>query len=77
MHRTAFATKPRSEPLEDAVALHKNPPKPIGVFAVVRAVLLVFIERDRVFNLVRHVVDLDRQFQIIQRLHDSLIELRD
>src|SRR5262249_1818484 len=60
MYRAAFATKARSELLEHAIALHQNPPESIGVFPIVRPVLFIFIERNRVLNLVRYHVDLDR-----------------
>src|SRR4030095_2957455 len=71
MHRTTFATKPRSELLEYAVALHQNAPEPISVFAVVGAVLFIFIKGDRVFHLVRKFVDGNRQKQLIESLHHS------
>src|ERR1700757_562945 len=77
MYRAAFAAKTRAELLEYAIALNENPPEPVGIFGIVRVMLLVAIEGDWILNLVRQHVDLNRQFQIIQRLHDSLIELRD
>src|SRR5262249_33259187 len=35
MHRTAFATKPRSKFLKHPIDLHQNPPESIGVFLIV------------------------------------------
>ena len=66
MHRTAFAAKTRPELLEDAVALNKDAPEAIGILAVVRTVFFIFIKRDRVFDLVRHLVDGHRQTQFVE-----------
>jgi hypothetical protein len=75
MHGTAFSTKPRSELLEYAIALHQNPPESIGAFPIVRAVLLIFIERYRVFNLVRHLVNRHRQMKLVQSLHHGPVKI--
>src|SRR5215469_17903293 len=75
MHWAAFTTETRAKFLENAIALHEHAPEPGCMFAVVRPVFFILIKRDRILNLVRRHVDLDRQLQIIQRLHDSLIEL--
>src|SRR5882757_1612374 len=64
MHRTAFATETRAKLLKYAVALHQNVPEPVGIFAIVRAVLFVLIKRDRIFDLVRGGVDGHRQFHL-------------
>ena len=56
MHRTAFAAKTRPEFLEHAIALHQHAPESIRVFAVIGTVFFVPIERDRVLNLVRHLL---------------------
>src|SRR5262249_44648704 len=66
MHGTAFATETRAKFLKHAIALHKDLPEPVGVLAIVRAVLFILIKRDRIFDLVRHHADLNWQFQIIQ-----------
>src|SRR5262245_4651841 len=76
MHRTAFSTKARSELLEHAIALDQNAPESIGVFPVVRAVLLVFIERNRILNLVRHFVNPYRQMKLVESLHHGTVKIR-
>src|SRR5215469_1818707 len=75
VHRTAFAAKARSKLLKHAIALDEDTPKPICVFAVVRAMLFILIEGDRVFDLVRHGVDGHRQLKIAQCLHYRPIKL--
>src|ERR671919_276064 len=75
MHRTALATKARSELLEHPIALHQNAPESIGVFPIVRAVLVVFIERDRVLNLVRQLVNRYRQVKFVESLHHSPVKI--
>src|SRR4029078_5266061 len=75
MHRAAFATKTRSELLEHPIALHQNTPESISVFAIVRAVLFVFIERNRILNLVRHLVNRYRQTKLIESLHHCLVKV--
>ena len=77
MHRTALAAEARSELLKHAIALHEDPPKPIGVLAVIRAVSFVLLERHRVLDFVRHRADGDGQLEISQCLHHRLVKLRD
>src|SRR6266403_962342 len=57
MDRTAFPAEARSKFFEDAVGLDQNAPESIGIFRVVRAMLLVAIERNRIRNLVCQFVD--------------------
>src|SRR5580704_1868463 len=64
MHRTAFPAETRAKLLKHAIALHEHAPEPVGIFAVIRAVLFVLIKRDRILNLVRHYVDSHRQFHL-------------
>src|SRR5215469_16903110 len=75
MRGAAFATKPRAELLEHAIALPQNAPESIGVFPIVRAVLFVFIERDRILNLVRELVDAHRQMKLFQSLHHIPVKI--
>src|ERR1700719_1152733 len=70
MDRTAFPAEPRSKFLKHAVDLDENAPKSVRIFRIIRAMLLILIERNRIRDLVRQGVDLDRQFQIVQRGHD-------
>ena len=76
MDRTAFPAEARSKFFEDAVGLDQNAPESIGIFRVVRAMLLVAIERNRIRNLVRQYVDLDGEIEFVQRAHDRLVEIR-
>src|SRR5882724_13533701 len=76
MDRTAFPAEARSKFFEDAVGLDQNTPESIGIFRVVRAMLLVAIERNRIRNLVRQYVDLDGEIELVQRGHDRLVEIR-
>ena len=75
MHRTAFAAKTRPELLEDAIALHKDAPEAIGKLTVVRTVFFIFIERDWVFDLVRHLVDGHRQTQFVEGLRHGPVKI--
>src|SRR4029077_9138518 len=42
-HRTAFAAETRAKVLKHAIALHEHAPNPVGIFAIIRAVLLILI----------------------------------
>ena len=75
MHRTAFAAKARSEFLEHAIALYQNAPESIGIFLIVRAMLFIFIERDRILNLVRYLVNCDRQMKLVESPHQSPVKI--
>src|ERR1051325_196829 len=75
MHWTTFPAKLRSKLLEQAVALHQNAPESIGVFPIVRAVLLIFIKRNRVCNLVRHFANRHRKIKFIEGLHHRPIKI--
>src|SRR5512132_7860 len=75
MHRAAFAAETRAKVLKHAIALHEYAPEPVGIFAIIRAVLLILIKRDRIFDLVRHGVDSHRQLKIAQCLHHRPIKL--
>ena len=76
MHRTAFAAETRAKLLKYAIALHQNAPEPVGILAIVGAVLFILIERDRIFDLVRHGVDSHRQIRARQRLHHCPVKFR-
>src|SRR5262249_16894110 len=73
---TALATKTRTELLKHEVALDKNAPKSIGIFAVVSAMLLIFVEGDRILDLVRHFVDRYRQMKLVETLHHGPVKIR-
>src|SRR5947208_4001654 len=75
MHGTAFATETRPEFLQHTIALNKDAPEPIGIFAIVRAMLFILIERDRILNFVRRSVDGYWQLQFVQRRHDRLVKI--
>src|SRR5581483_5941166 len=44
MDRTAFAAETRPEFLKYAIALHEHVPEPVGIFAIIRAMLFILIE---------------------------------
>ena len=75
MHRAAFAAKTRAELLEYAVALNKDAPEAIGKLTVVRTVFFIFIERDWVFDLVRHLVDGHRKTQFVEALRHRSVKI--
>src|SRR4051812_9281706 len=74
MDRAAFAAELGSELFEDAIALQEDAPKAIRVFGIVRRIGLVLLEGDRGIDLVWCRVDLYRNFEDFQRLHDFPIE---
>src|SRR5437762_8959186 len=76
MHGTAFATKSRAELLEHAIALRQNAPESIGLFAVVRAMLFIFIERNRICYFIRQLVDRHREVELVEILHHGAIKVR-
>ena len=77
MHRAAFADEPGPEGLQDAVGLHENAPEPEGVFAVIRSVHFVAVERNRVGHLVRLGADVHLKVEAGHLLHDPRVERRD
>ncbi len=77
MHRTALPAETRAELLEYTIALHEHAPEPVGIFAIIRAVLLILIKRDRIFDLVRQAVDLHGQLEFLERIHPLAIKSRD
>jgi hypothetical protein len=74
MDRTAFSAETGPKFLENAVGLKKHAPKPVRVRGIVTPMLLVAIERHRIFNLVWHHIDLHRQLQRVQRFHHRRIK---
>src|SRR5947199_9906379 len=76
MDRTAFPAQARSKFFEDAVSLDQNAPESTGIFRVVRAMLLVAIELNRIRNLVRQYVDRDGEVELVQGAHDGLVIVR-
>src|SRR5207302_6366618 len=70
MDRAAFAAKPGAKFLKHAVGLNQKAPESIPKFRIVRAMLFVALERNRIWDFVRHGVNFDRQFELIQRGHD-------
>src|ERR1700752_4290581 len=77
VYRATFAAEARPEFLKHTIALDENAPEPICVLAVIRMVLFILLERDRVLDLVRHRVDGDGQLEISQCLHHCLVKFRD
>ena len=77
MHRAAFAAKPRAKFFEDTIGLNKCAPEPVRVFRIVRPMHLVFVERNRIGNFVRQVVDLHGQLELIERAHHCFVEVGD
>jgi hypothetical protein len=66
----------RAELLEDPVGLHQDAPEPVGVFAVIRSVCLVLVEADGIGHFVGFRVDVDRQAELVQLLHEARVERR-
>src|SRR2546429_7469802 len=76
VHRAALADEAAAEGREDPVRLHQHTPEAIGVFGIVRRVLPVRVERDRVLELVRRRVNLHLQTQLPQRREELWVEIR-
>src|SRR5437762_2188791 len=74
MHRTAFATKTRAEFLKYASALQQDAPKPICIFWIVGSMLVVLIEWNSGFNLVRRRVNPRVDLKLAERGHDFAIK---
>src|SRR5580704_7337576 len=77
VRRAAFATKARPKFFEHAISVNHSAPEAVGILRIVRAMFLVLVECDRVFDLVRDHVDLHPQLQLIQRSHHRFVEIRD
>src|SRR5438046_6487204 len=76
MDRTAFPAEARAKFLKHAIGPNQYTPASIRIFGIVGTMLLIAVEWNRVRNLVRHRVDLDRQSELIQRGHDRLVKIR-
>src|SRR5262249_37670720 len=75
MNRTALSEQARSKILKPPIRLNKSAPESVRVFRIVSAMLLVFVERNRIRNLVRDHVDLYRQVQSVERLLHRLVKI--
>src|SRR6266436_2266621 len=75
MHGACFSYEPGAELFEDSFAAHEDPPESIRVFGIIRGVLRILIERDRVGNLDRHLPDLHRNPQRSQSRHELAIKI--
>jgi hypothetical protein len=69
MHGAALAEKGGAERREDAVDLEQDSPEALRVFRVVGRMLRVLVERNRVYDLVRHAIDAHRKSQRIEHRH--------
>src|SRR4029077_3009078 len=67
MHRTAFAAETRAKFLKYASAFQQDAPKPICIFWIVGSMLVVLIEWNRGFNLVRRRVDRRVDLKLAER----------
>src|SRR6476619_8644480 len=61
VHRTALPDKSSPKFFEYPVSLHEDPPEPIGVLPIVRAVSLVLVEANRFSNFIGFTIDLHAQ----------------
>jgi hypothetical protein len=77
MHRAHLAQKVGAEAAEDARRRDERMPEALGRGGVVRVMLRVLREGDRIGDFVRHRMDLDVDAQLRQRRHHPLVELRD
>ena len=76
VHRAAFADEASAKLFENPVSLYKNPPEPIGILAIIRAVSFVLVEADSVSNFVGFRVNLYVQFELRHFLHQARVESR-
>src|ERR1041384_1235892 len=77
MDRAAFADEAGPELLEDAVNLNEYAPEAIRVFGVVRAVLFVLGEGNRLDNFIRLRVNVHHDLEGLQRVHHIRVKVRD
>src|SRR5688572_32837525 len=76
MHRAALPHEMRAELFKNAIRLHKNSPKSIGLLRVIGRVRFILIERDRIRYFVRFAVDGHREVETRHFIHESLVERR-
>src|SRR5689334_3807412 len=77
VHGTALSDEARTEHLEHAVGLYERAPVAMRVLAVVRAVDVVLVERDRIRNLVRPPEDVDVHVELRELSHETAVERGD
>src|SRR5450631_2421715 len=75
MNGTALANKACAEKFEDPIGLQKNLPKTARVFGIVLCVDPVFVEANRVWDLVWPCADFDVDPESGQRRHDGRVEI--
>jgi hypothetical protein len=75
LHRARLADEARPEHLEDPFDLDERQPEPTDCSRVVGGVHAVVGERDRTGDLDGHRPDLRGHLQLVQRLHDGVVEL--
>src|SRR5436305_6802623 len=77
MHRAAFAYEARAKLLEHTLDLNEYAPEAIGVCGVIRSMLVIFSEWNRVLHLVWPGMYLDFDAGGAQCCHQLLIKVRD
>jgi len=71
VNRADLAEKARAKKLEDAINLDHRPPEAVSRIGVVRRVDMIGRKSDRIWDLARNIVELDRDtegFEQLQRL---------
>ena len=76
MHRAVLSDEAGAKLLENPVSLRKDPPKPIGIFEIIRAVSFILVEAGGVSNFVGFRVNLYVQVELSQLLHQARVESR-
>ena len=77
MNRAALAAEARAKLFEHAIGLSEHAPESVRVFRIVGAMFLVFVELNRIRDFVWQQVDLDRETELVERVHDFAVKFRD
>src|SRR3954452_17134651 len=77
MHRARLAEKTGAEELEDAIGLDERAPEAMRRGGIVGGVDAVLREADRVRDLVRHLLDRDRDAEAAKDFHERSMEVGD
>jgi len=77
MHRAALADKARTKLLKETIGLHQRTPKAICIHGVVRAVGLIPVESDSVWNLVGLQMNIYLKIQLRHLILKAPVKRRD
>src|SRR5947207_9005560 len=76
MHWTGLPDKARPEFLQNLIGRNQDAPEAVRIFRIVGSVDTIFIKRNRIGNLHRHLPDFHLDSRGVQRVNEFAIKIR-